>query len=93
MSSLAIVNAGLILSGELSQPLLEADCVLAGDSKISRAGLLRNWTDMRWYFEFYWQGRLKLDQLVTQTLRLDQINKAFEDMKEGHVARRVAAFD
>ena len=49
-------------------------------------------TDMPRYIEFYRQGRLKLDELVTQRLRLDQINKAFEDMKEGHVARSVVTF-
>ncbi len=50
-------------------------------------------TDMPRYIEFYRQGRLKLDELVTQRLRLDQINKAFEDMKEGHVARSVVTFN
>ena len=38
MSSLAIINLGLILSGDLAQPLLEGDCLLAEDGKISRVG-------------------------------------------------------
>ena len=50
-------------------------------------------TDMPRYIEFYRQGRLKLDELVTQRLKLEQINEAFEDMKEGHVARSVITFD
>ena len=49
--------------------------------------------DMPRYIEFYLQGRLKLDELVSQRLRLDQINDAFEDMKQGHVARSVITFD
>lgn len=48
--------------------------------------------DMPRYIEFYLQGRLKLDQLVSQRLRLGQINDAFEDMKQGHVARSVITF-
>jgi S-(hydroxymethyl)glutathione dehydrogenase/alcohol dehydrogenase len=49
-------------------------------------------TDMPRYVEFYLQGRLKLDELVTQRLQLDQVNKAFADMKEGSVARSVLVF-
>jgi S-(hydroxymethyl)glutathione dehydrogenase/alcohol dehydrogenase len=44
------------------------------------------------YIEFYLQGRLKLDELVTQRMELGQINEAFEDMKQGEVARSVITF-
>ena len=49
-------------------------------------------TDMPRYIEFYLQGRLKLDEMVTQRLKLGQINDALEDMKQGHVARSVVTF-
>ena len=49
-------------------------------------------TDMPRYVDFYLQGRLKLDELVTQRMQLDQVNQAFEDMKEGSVARSVITF-
>ena len=49
--------------------------------------------DMPRYIEFYRQGRLKLDQLVSQRLKLEQVNVAFEHMKQGHVARSVIAFN
>ncbi len=49
--------------------------------------------DMPRYIEFYRQGRLKLDQLVSQRLKLEQVNVAFEDMKQGHVARSVISFN
>ena len=49
-------------------------------------------TDMPRYVEFYLQGRLKLDELVTQRLSLDQVNDAFEYMREGSVARSVVVF-
>jgi S-(hydroxymethyl)glutathione dehydrogenase/alcohol dehydrogenase len=59
----------------------------------SNMGSNRFRVDMPRYVEFYLQGRLKLDEMVSQRLRLDQINKAFDDMREGHVARSVITFD
>ena len=49
--------------------------------------------DMPRYIEFYRQGRLKLDELVTQRMSLEGVNQAFDDMKQGHVARTVLVFD
>ena len=49
-------------------------------------------TDMPRYIEFYRQGRLKLDQLISQRLRLDQINDAFADIRRGDIARSVITF-
>jgi S-(hydroxymethyl)glutathione dehydrogenase/alcohol dehydrogenase len=37
--------------------------------------------------DFYLRGRLKLDQMVTRTYRLDQINEAFEALGRGENAR------
>ena len=48
--------------------------------------------DMPRYIEFYLQGRLKLDQMVSQRMKLEQVNEAFEDMKQGNVARTVITF-
>ena len=59
----------------------------------SSMGSNRFRTDMPRYIEFYRQGRLKLDQLVSQRLKLEQVNQAFEDMKQGQVARSVITFD
>ena len=53
---------------------------------------MKDLTDMPRYIEFYKQGRLKLDQLVSQRMKLEQVNEAFEDMKQGHVARSVITF-
>ena len=49
-------------------------------------------TDMPRYVEFYRQGRLKLDELVTRRLPLEEVNEAFGYMKEGSVARSVIVF-
>ena len=59
----------------------------------SSMGSNRFRTDMPRYIEFYLQGRLKLDEMVSQRLKLEQINQAFDDMKQGHVARSVITFD
>ncbi len=45
------------------------------------------------YVELYKQGRLKLDEMVTKTGRLEDVNEAFRAMKAGEVARTVLTFD
>lgn len=42
--------------------------------------------------ELYRLGRLKLDELITRRLSLDQINEGFEAMLAGSVARSIVAF-
>ncbi len=42
--------------------------------------------------ELYMQGKLKLDELISQRLPLDAINDGFAAMKLGHVARSVIVF-
>jgi len=48
--------------------------------------------DMPRYVDFYLQGRLKLDELVSRRLKLEEVNEAFQYMKEGSVARSVITF-
>ena len=50
-------------------------------------------TDMPRYVDMYLDGRLHLDEMVSKTITLDQINDGFADMKTGNVARSVIAFD
>ncbi len=45
--------------------------------------------DMPRYIEFYMQGRLKLDEMITRTGSLEDVNEAFRAMKAGEVARTV----
>ena len=58
----------------------------------SRMGGNRFRTDIPRYLEFYRQGRLLLDEMVTRRGRLDDINEAFRAMKAGEVARSVLMF-
>ena len=58
----------------------------------SRMGSNRFRIDIPRYLEFYRQGRLLLDEMVTRRGRLDDINEAFRAMKAGEVARTVLTF-
>jgi S-(hydroxymethyl)glutathione dehydrogenase/alcohol dehydrogenase len=49
--------------------------------------------DMPRYIEFYRQGRLKLDEMITRRGRLEDVNEAFRAMKAGEVARTVLMFE
>ncbi|HXQ53029.1 MAG TPA: Zn-dependent alcohol dehydrogenase [Stellaceae bacterium] len=59
----------------------------------SRMGSNRFRTDIPLYLDFYRQGRLKLDEMVTRRGRLEDINDAFRAVKAGEVARTVLTFD
>jgi S-(hydroxymethyl)glutathione dehydrogenase/alcohol dehydrogenase len=59
----------------------------------SRMGSNRFRFDIPLYLDFYRQGRLKLDELVTRRARLEDVNEAFRAMKAGEVARSVLLFD
>src|SRR5207249_3700872 len=59
----------------------------------SRMGSNRFRTDIPLYLEFYRQGRLLLDEMVTRRGRLDDINEAFRAMKAGEGARTVLTFN
>jgi S-(hydroxymethyl)glutathione dehydrogenase/alcohol dehydrogenase len=49
--------------------------------------------DMPRLVDFYMSGKLKLDEMISQRIRLDQVNEGFEDMKKGGLARSVIVFD
>ena len=59
----------------------------------SSMGSNRFRVDMPRYIDFYLQGRLKLDEMITRRGRLEDVNEAFRAMKEGEVARSVLMFD
>jgi S-(hydroxymethyl)glutathione dehydrogenase/alcohol dehydrogenase len=50
-------------------------------------------TDIPHYLEFYRQGRLMLDEMITRRGRLEDVNEAFRAMQAGEVARMVLTFD
>ncbi|WP_368856626.1 Zn-dependent alcohol dehydrogenase [Chelativorans sp. ZYF759] len=50
-------------------------------------------TDIPMLVALYREGRLKLDELVTRTYRLGEINEAIADVKAGRALRNVIVFD
>jgi S-(hydroxymethyl)glutathione dehydrogenase / alcohol dehydrogenase len=74
---------------------IDAGTFLRRDRRLqgSSMGSNRFRIDMPRYIEFYRQGRLKLDEMVSQHMKLGQLNQAFEDMNQGNVARSVIIFD
>jgi S-(hydroxymethyl)glutathione dehydrogenase/alcohol dehydrogenase len=59
----------------------------------SSMGSNRFKVDMPRYIDFYLQGRLKLDEMITRRMKLDEVNEAFRAMKAGEVARSVLMFE
>jgi S-(hydroxymethyl)glutathione dehydrogenase/alcohol dehydrogenase len=49
--------------------------------------------DMPRLIDFYMAGKLKLDELISRRIKLEQINEAFVEMKTGKLARSVIVFD
>lgn len=45
--------------------------------------------DIPWLLELYRAGQLKVDELVTRTYRLDEVNEGYEDMLAGRNIRGV----
>ena len=66
-----------------------------GERKIqgSSMGSNRFRVDMPRYIEFYQQGRLRLDEMITRRGKLEDVNEAFRAMKAGEVARTVLMFE
>ncbi len=59
----------------------------------SSMGSNRFRVDMPKYIDFNLQGRLKLDEMISRRLKLEDVNEAFRLMKAGEVARSVLMFD
>lgn len=49
--------------------------------------------DIPLYADLYVQGRLNLDDLVSKTISLEEINETYAELGGGNVARAVITFD
>jgi S-(hydroxymethyl)glutathione dehydrogenase/alcohol dehydrogenase len=49
--------------------------------------------DMPYYLNLYQQGRIKLDELISQRIKLDEINDGYKTLQSGVGARSVIVFD
>ena len=66
-----------------------------GEKKLqgSMMGSNRFPVDMPRLVDFYMNGKLKLDQMISQRIKLEQVNEGFADMKRGELARSVIMFN
>jgi len=67
---------------------------LMGEKRIVRSsyGGGRPRRDFPWLVQQYLEGRLKLDELVTRRIRLEEINSGFDAIRRGHTIREVVVF-
>ncbi|MDR3512323.1 MAG: Zn-dependent alcohol dehydrogenase [Caulobacteraceae bacterium] len=49
--------------------------------------------DMPRFVDFYMSGKLKLDDLISRRIKLNQVNEALAELKTGELARSVIVFD
>jgi S-(hydroxymethyl)glutathione dehydrogenase/alcohol dehydrogenase len=49
--------------------------------------------DMPRLVDMYMAGKLKLDDMISRRIKLENVNEAFEEMKSGQIARSVIVFD
>jgi S-(hydroxymethyl)glutathione dehydrogenase/alcohol dehydrogenase len=75
-------------------PISAADVTLQ-EKKItgSYMGSNRFRFDMPKYVDFYLDGRLRLDEMISSRIRLDEVNEAFDRMRNGEAARQVIVFE
>ena len=74
---------------EIHGPELLSEKTLTG----SNMGSNQFRTDMPRFVEMYLDGRLLLDEMVSKTIQLEDINDGFAEMKTGAIARSVITFD
>ncbi len=88
------VLTGLVPNGEVMVPLVLAEMTLS-HKRLQGAlyGGMNPRASMPMLLDMYRNGHLKLDELVTRRYRLDQINDAITDMREGRNIRGVIEFD
>ena len=78
----AVVNVPAFLGLVLAEKTIQG--CWYGSSDVRR--------DVPRIIEYYRDGRLKLDELISQTIDLEEVNDAFEALKAGQVARSVIVY-
>lgn len=83
---------GMVPEGQMIE-IEAADLINDKRLQGSNMGSNRFRVDMPRYVDFYLRGDLKLDEMISRRIRLEQINDAFDEMRAGAVARSVVTFD
>ena len=83
---------GMVPQGEMIE-IEAADLINDKCLQGSNMGSNRFRVDMPRYVEFYLRGQLKLDEMISRRISLEQVNDGFEQMKLGSSVRSVIVFD
>jgi S-(hydroxymethyl)glutathione dehydrogenase/alcohol dehydrogenase len=87
-----VVMVGMPPSGAMSQ-YEPGNFAATGQSLIgSKMGDAVIKRDIPWMIDLYAQGRLKLNELISEKYSLDEINEAIEATKTGTAKRNVIVF-
>jgi S-(hydroxymethyl)glutathione dehydrogenase/alcohol dehydrogenase len=87
------VLVGVVPMSELV-PLSASDITLQEKRVVgSYMGSNRFRFDMPKYIDFYLDGRLFLDEMISSRIALDEVNQAFDRMRKGEAARQVIVFE
>lgn len=83
---------GMVPEGQMME-IHAAD--LLSDKKLQGSNMGSNHfrVDMPRFVEFYLDGKLLLDDMISRRIALENIDEAFDEMKRGEVARSVVVFD
>jgi S-(hydroxymethyl)glutathione dehydrogenase/alcohol dehydrogenase len=82
--------------GVLNGPIeLQARFLMSGERRIqgSRMGSGNFREDLPYFLDLYREGRLKLDELVSNRIPLTEINEGYAAIRDGSIARSVVVFD
>ncbi len=87
------VIVGMPAVGEMSA--FETQAIAGTSQRIlgSKMGSTRPQVDVPQLIDLYGEGRLKLDELITRTYPLDEINEAIAAVNRGEALRNVIVFD
>ena len=87
------VLVGIVPMSELV-PISAADVTLQEKRLVgSYMGSNRFRFDMPKYIDFYLDGRLLLDEMISSRIGLDDVNDAFDRLRKGEAARQVIVFE
>jgi S-(hydroxymethyl)glutathione dehydrogenase/alcohol dehydrogenase len=79
----------------LGQNITIPGAAFLGEKKIQGSLMGSNHfpVDMPRLADMYVAGKLKLDQMISRRIKLEDVNSAFDEMKTGQIARSVIVFD
>jgi S-(hydroxymethyl)glutathione dehydrogenase/alcohol dehydrogenase len=81
-------------------PIHETVAISAADITLSEKRITGSYMgsnrfrfDMPRYVDFYLDGRLRLDEMISSRIPLGELNTAFDRMRKGEAARQVVVFE